>query len=379
MHCSDYAAGRCRSCTLIEWPYGQQLTVKQDRCRAALADYEGIVWSVPAVSAEVGFRNKAKMAVGGHWRRPVLGILDATGQPLSLTHCPLYPDAIRDAFGPLITFIRKTRLMPYDVASRRGELKYLLLTHSARQDELMLRFVLRSAEGLPAIRAHLPGLMARLPGLVVVSANIQPEHKAILEGPEEIPLTDNQSLTMWLNDRPFHLRPRSFFQTNTAVAAQLYRTAADWVGEIAPRGMWDLFCGVGGFALHLAPHVDGAVTGIEISQEAIASARLTATELGLDKVSFRALAADEFASANTQVPPLVVVNPPRRGLGKALCGFIERSSARWLLYSSCNPDTLATDLARMPGLRPIRAQMFDIFPHTTHAELLVLLERDGAG
>lgn len=375
MHCSDYAAGRCRSCTLIELPYAQQLIDKQKDCRSALASYESIEWLPPSESAEAGFRNKAKMAVGGHWRRPVLGILDHAGEPVSLTHCPLYPDAIRHAFGPLIGFIRKARLMPYDVANRRGELKYLLLTHSDRNDELMLRFVLRSRDGLAAIQAHLPGLLARLPGLVVVSANIQPEHKAVLEGPEEIPLTDNQSLTMWLNDRPFHLRPRSFFQTNTAVAALLYRTAADWVGEIAPSGAWDLFCGVGGFALHLAPHVDGAVTGIEISDEAIASARQTAAELGLDNVGFRSLAADEFVSTGEQVPPLVVVNPPRRGLGEDLCRFLDRSTARWLLYSSCNPATLAADLARMPGFRPIRARMFDIFPHTTHAELLVLLQR----
>ncbi len=375
MQCKDYAAGRCRSCSLIEQPYARQLRDKQKRCEAALGNAETIEWATPVASAESGFRNKAKMAVGGHWRKPVLGIVDQSGQTISLTHCPLYPEAIQMAFGPLITFMRKARLVPYDIARRQGELKYVILTHSDRDDELMLRFVLRSRDALPAIRAHLPGLQERLPGLVVVSANLQPEHKAIIEGEEEIPLTPQQSLTMWLNDKPFHLRPRSFFQTSTAVAATLYRTAASWIAECAPSGLWDLFCGVGGFALHAAAVVDGPVVGIEMSEEAIASARTTAEELGLGNVTFRALTANAFTEGATETPEMIVVNPPRRGLGAALSAFVEESSARWLLYSSCNPETLAQDLGRMPSFRPVRAQLFDIFPHTEHAEVLVLLER----
>jgi len=375
MQCEDYAAGRCRSCSLIEQPYARQLHDKQKRCEAALGNAETIEWAPPVASAESGFRNKAKMAVGGHWRRPVLGIVDRAGQTISLTHCPLYPEAMQTAFGSLITFLRKARLVPYDIASREGELKYLILTHSDRDDELMLRFVLRSRDTLPAIRAHLPGLLERLPGLVVVSVNLQPEHKAIIEGEEEIPLTPQQSLTMWLNDKPFHLRPRSFFQTNTAVAATLYRTAASWIAECAPTGLWDLFCGVGGFALHAAAVVEGPVVGIEVSEEAIASAQTTARALGLGNVTFRALTANAFTEGATETPEMIVVNPPRRGMGKALSAFVEESSARWLLYSSCNPETLAQDLGRMPSFRPVRAQLFDIFPHTEHAEVLVLLER----
>lgn len=375
MHCHHFQAGRCRSCSLIETPLAEQLRAKKQACRDALAAWPELDWLEPFSGPEAGFRNKAKMVAGGTADAPVLGILDAQGRGVDLRDCPLYPPAMQAAFDPILDLIRATRLEPYDVPARRGELKYVLLTRCDRTGEMMLRFVLRSRGPVEAIRAHLPALLSALPLLRVVSVNLQPEHKAIVEGDEEIVLTDQQTLTMWLNDLPLHLRPRSFFQTNSHVAAALYRQAAEWVGEIRPKGMWDLFCGVGGFALHCAPKVDGPVTGIEVSAEAIESARQTAAELRLENASFRALQAADFAQGQAEVPELVLVNPPRRGIGAELCAFLDASPARWLVYSSCNPASLAQDLARLPSFAPVRARLFDIFPHTAHSEVLVLLRR----
>lgn len=356
------------------------MTEKQARCASALAEFSEIDWLQPQASAERAFRNKAKMVVSGSCDAPVLGILDraGTGSGVDLTGCPLYPPAIQSAFAPIVSLIRRACLMPYDVARRAGELKHVLLTYSERDHELMLRFVLRSPQALSAIRRHLPQLHADLPHLGVVSANIQPIHQAIIEGPQEIPLTERQTLTMWLNDLPLYVRPRSFFQTNSAMAERLYATARHWIAEIAPDGMWDLFCGVGGFALHAAQVVPGAITGIEVSAEAIASAQASARHLGCDRVTFRALAADEFVRGRRDVPPLVIVNPPRRGLGAALCAFLADSAAQQVIYSSCNPDSLVRDIRLLAGFSPVRAQMFDIFPHTDHCEVLVLLTRQRA-
>ncbi len=380
MDCSYFQAGLCRSCTWIEKNYAKQIVDKQAACQAALPVVAAEVWDAPVPSAEAGFRNKAKMVVGGTVTQPVLGITDAEGRAVDLTACSLYPQRMQAAFALIGEFIARAGLAPYNVAARCGELKFVLLTYAEHSGELGLRFVLRSKQSLAALQAHLPGLYAALPRLAVVSVNIQPVHQAILEGDEEIILSERQSLTMQLNAMNLHLRPRSFFQTNTQVAAALYRTAQAWVAELAPASAWDLFCGVGGFALHLAPVVRGQVTGIEVSAEAIASARQTAAELGLGNVHFQALAADDFAYARqpspAKTPAIVVVNPPRRGLGADLCAWLEQSSVRWLLYSSCNPQSLAQDLARMPGFVPLRAQLFDMFPHTAHGEVLVLLARN---
>ncbi|HCW47721.1 23S rRNA (uracil(747)-C(5))-methyltransferase RlmC [Mixta calida] len=374
MHCALYDADRCRSCQWLTLPYPQQLRQKQDHLQALLTDITVGEWRSPVSSPQQAFRNKAKMVVSGSVERPVLGIVQRDGSPVDLTACPLYPASFAPVFEVLKPFIARAGLTPYNVARRRGELKFLLLSESALDGRLMLRFVLRSQAKLDQLRAALPWLQLQLPQLSVISANIQPVHMAILEGEEEIALTENQALAEQLNHVPLWIRPRSFFQTNPAVAAQLYDTARQWVSELNIHAMWDLFCGVGGFGLHCATP-EMRLTGIEISAEAIACAQRSAQQLGLKKVQFAALDSTRFATGEEAVPELVLVNPPRRGIGAELCDYLSRMAPAWLLYSSCNAETMAQDIARLENYRVLRVQLFDMFPHTTHYEVLTLLQR----
>jgi 23S rRNA (uracil747-C5)-methyltransferase len=371
LHCEIFASGKCGSCPHIHQPYQLQLEHKQMQLQQI---FPQLILATPQASASAQFRNKAKMVVMGTSQEPVLGILNGD-EPVDLTTCQLYPAGFQSAFNRLIDFIRLARLEPYQLESRRGELKFILLSYS-ELDGWLLRFVLRSQHHLAAIRKHLPALQQQWPELAVVTVNLQPEHKAILEGEQEFVLSSQNMLRQQLNDVVLYLQPQSFFQTNTAVAAALYQTARDWTASLQPTRIWDLFCGVGGFALHLAkPGVQ--VTGIEISAPAIDCASRAALERGV-AIDFRALDASAFAEAAEQAPDLLVVNPPRRGLGATLCQRIETLKPKALLYSSCNPATLARDLQHLSVYQPQRAQLFDMFPHTDHAEVLVLLQRSGS-
>ncbi|GAB3199868.1 23S rRNA (uracil(747)-C(5))-methyltransferase RlmC [Nocardioides hungaricus] len=366
--CHHFAAGRCRSCSWLGTRYDAQLAAKQRRVEELLP---AMAWAPPVASAQLGFRNKAKMVVHGTVSEPTLGILDPAGSGVDLRDCPLHTAGIRAALPVLAAFVTRAALAPYDVPSRRGELKHLLVTESP-DGELMVRFVLRSQEPVARIRKHLPWLRASLPALAVASVNLQPEHKAVLEGDREIALTERETLTMRVAGLDLHLRPQSFFQTNTAMADELYRLGRAWAAEAAPRTVWDLYCGVGGFALAVAGG-GAAVTGIEISAEAVASATLSAA--GLAEVCFQAGDATAYALASSAPPDLVVVNPPRRGIGPELGGWLEASGVGHVLYSSCNAQTLARDLESMPSLRPVRGRLLDMFPNTAHYEVLVLLRR----
>lgn len=378
MQCHHFDAHRCRSCSLLALPHAQQVEGKLAHVRALLDPVGSPEWAPPVVGVERAFRNKAKMVVAGTVEAPTLGILTRDGEGIDLRDCPLYSDRVHAALELLAGFVTTARLTPYDVPTRRGELKHLLVTE-APSGALMVRFVLRSTEALPRLRKHLPALLAAMAAqdlaAELVSANLQPEHKAVLEGPEEVVL-HGDTLTMEVNGIDLHLRTRSFFQTNTEVAAALYRQARAWVDELAGdvREVWDLYCGVGGFALHLAAP-GRRVLGVEVSAEAVVSARTTADELGLAGVDFLADDATAWATGQDRAADLVVVNPPRRGIGSALASWLESSTASWVLYSSCNAETLARDLAAMPSLRPVRAQLLDMFPHTPHYEVLVLLRR----
>ncbi|RKQ39656.1 23S rRNA (uracil(747)-C(5))-methyltransferase RlmC [Enterobacter sp. R1(2018)] len=374
MLCALYDAGRCRSCQWIEQPVSDQLTAKMNDLHRLLGDVPVKEWRAPVGGPELAFRNKAKMVVSGSVEKPLLGMLHRDGTPEDLTDCPLYPASFQAVFAVLKPFIARAGLTPYSVARKRGELKYLLLTESRLDGGMMLRFVLRSEGKLEQLRMALPWLQQQLPQLKVISANIQPVHMAIMEGEQEIPLTEQRALEERFNGVPLYIRPQSFFQTNPVVAASLYAAARDWVRALPVKHMWDLFCGVGGFGLHCATP-DMKLTGIEIAPEAIASARQSAEKLGLTDIHFQALDSTQFATDQQDIPDLVLVNPPRRGIGQALCYYLNGVAPQYIVYSSCNAQTMARDISSLSGYRVERVQLFDMFPHTAHYEVLALLIR----
>ncbi len=318
--------------------YAQQIINKQNSIQNLLSLTDGQL--LPMVqSPEKAFRNKAKMVVLGVAQAPVLGIESGLdNQAISLTSCPLYSKQMQEFLACLPSWIQGSGIPPYNRYKQKGELKYLLLTESHASGEFMLRFVLRSLHALERIERNLPSLQHQFPNLSVVSVNIQPVHMARLEGDEEIFLTEKTALEECFNQTPLMIRPKSFFQTNPYIAKDLYATAACWVKEKKTNTMWDLFCGVGGFALHCAPYVE-SVTGIEIEPEAIESARLSAAKLGLTNIQFSALDSAQYSESSAHHPELIIVNPPRRGLGAALVSTINAISPKYLIYSSCNPRT----------------------------------------
>jgi 23S rRNA (uracil747-C5)-methyltransferase len=365
--CHHYDAFRCRSCTLLEVPRTRQLSDKERHARSLV---DAPVWLPTVAGPEAGFRNKAKMAVGGTVAAPTLGILDRDLAGVDLRDCGLHSPGLTAALDRIAGWISEAALVPYDVAARTGELKHVLLTESPDGE-----MVMRSTALEARVRSRLPALLEAVPGLRVVTINVQPEHKAVLEGEREIVLTEHATLPMRLaTGVTLRLGPRSFFQTNTLVAEALYDQARAWVAARPDvRTVWDLYCGVGGFALHLgAPGRE--VLGVEVSADAVDAATSTAAELGVP-ARFVAADATAYALATSDVPDLVVVNPPRRGIGTDLAGWLESSGVRHVVYSSCNAESLARDLALMPSLRPFEARVLDMFPHTTHYEVIVLLLR----
>lgn len=357
-------------------PYAEQLTDLDRHLREALPSVPVRAWSPPVFGPESHFRNKAKLVVGGRRGEPTLGILDPAGHGVDLRECGLYEPGLHAALPHLADFIAETGLTPYDVPSRTGELKHLLVTHSP-DDELMVRFVLRSTGQLAKLERALPELYARLPQARVVTVNLLPEHRAATEGPEERVLSQDPELPMRLPELTLYLGPQAFFQTNTTVATMLYRQAQQWVSTLRPKVVWDLFCGVGGFGLHVAAASQPAVLrGIEISPAAVAAARHAAAALDLPGTRCVFEAADAEQELRSGAPGLLIVNPPRRGIG-ALAERIEQSAVPHVLYSSCNAASLARDLSAMPSLQPVAARAFAMFPQTRHHEVLVLLRRSG--
>ena len=387
LNCQHFNQQQCRSCQWLEKDLSEQIFLKEEALKRLISPFilQNQTEILPPVMSEIShFRNKAKMVVSGSVERPILGLLKDQNDSQSgvdLTDCPLYAKGIETLFPMLKDFIGRAGLVPYNIAKKKGELKYILITQSQANQSVMLRFVLRSTQKQPLVERELPVLLAKLPENSVVSLNIQPQHAAILEGETEIFLTEQTTIEENFNGIPLFIRPQGFFQTNPLVASQLYKTAQEWVKDLPIQHCWDLFCGVGGFGLHCVnalqvknPSV--SLTGIEISASAIASATKSAEKLGLNNITFASLDSAQFAihSSETQNrPDLVIVNPPRRGIGQVLSEYLNELAPPYVIYSSCNAQTMAKDFEAFTNYSLCKVQLFDMFPHTAHYEVLTLL------
>lgn len=386
LNCTHYLAGKCRSCHWLEVDYSQQLYKKEQDLRQQLQPFLNAKtqWHPSVASIVTAMRNKAKMAVAGAVEKPILGIISDPqnfASAVDLSDCLLYPSEFSVLFNAIKLFIGRAGLVPYNTSKQKGELKYILLTQSQSSKQFMLRLVLRSENKLPLIRRELPQFLQQNPQVSVVTANIQPQHAAILEGEQEIFLTTEKTLAEQFNHIPLFIRPQGFFQTNPNVAAILYRTAQQWTNQLPIHTIWDLFCGVGGFGLHCATArqnmttKDVYLTGIEISASAIEAATLSAQQIGLKNIHFQALDATKYPAQSNNSPDLVIVNPPRRGIGEQLANYLNQLQANYLLYSSCNAISMAKDMAFLSKYKLTQVQLFDMFPHTSHYETLALLVR----
>ncbi len=174
----------------------------------------------------------------------------------------------------------------------------------------------------------------------------------------------------------FKISPFSFFQTNSLGAEVLYQKAREYVGDTANKRIFDLYSGTGTIAQLLAP-VAAHVAGVEIVAEAVEAAKKNAAANGLDNCEFLAGDVLKVLDGLTELPDLIVVDPPREGLHPKALEKIAAYQVERLVYISCKPTSLARDLVLLQerGYRVEKACGVDMFPGTVHVECVVLMSR----
>ncbi len=392
--CTYFNQDVCRSCGQLAKPVSDQLKRKETILRDALAAVSTVPYlALPSVSGKLqGFRNKAKMVVTGTVEDPIIGLLgvDKDEKGREILDCPVHHPRLNQVLHELKKFIPLAKIEPYLIATQKGELKGIICFHSEHSDEMYIRFVTRSKESFSRIEKHAKALLAACPFITSISGNVQPIPHAILEGPEEVVLAGKGSVTHRLALRrdpstgsskgmetlDLELAPRAFVQTNQEIAEHLYQTAAAWVKEIKTEKFCELFCGQGAFSFFAKDSIKQGL-GIELNSDAVVAAKSTAQKLKADHLKFIAADAGSVeAELIAFAPDVILVNPPRKGLGAAR-DFLKNCTASWLIYSSCSYQSLAQDLAVLPDYEIVKLQIFDMFPHTDHFETLVLLRSKG--
>ena len=179
----------------------------------------------------------------------------------------------------------------------------------------------------------------------------------------------------------YRISAQSFFQTNPSAVEGLYE-AVRRMGEFTGKEVvWDLYCGTGSIAIFIASDVR-RVTGIEVVEEAVRDAYENCRLNGIDNCRFKAgdlrnvIREIGGTGSSLEVPDVVVTDPPRAGMHPDVVKTLLETAPERILYVSCNPATLARDLALLAERYKVReVQPFDLFPHTSHIECVVRLDK----
>ena len=381
MKCVYHEQQICSSCTLLGLEYAQTLQQKSQTLAALFPEVP--IAPFHGVSSPVGGRIRARLAVSGSLSDPQIGFFDDQQRVVPVDQCPLHHSRINDSVPHIRQMIQTARLSPYDPGTDRGELKFVVLTCSPSHQQLMIQFVLRSKEAVDRIRT----LWRKMPeaeraGIAVISVNIQPARSSAIAGREEVAISEQTMLPINFNVRDagscdLLFGPQSFLQTNYEIATALYSGARQIIQSSQARRVLDLYCGSGAFSL-TACTSEQSVLGLDISENAIACANETLRRHGFTHAEFQCrsldcTSADQLTNSDFDT---IVCNPPRRGLDAASLALILSIRPRRVLYSSCNPVTLQRNIQELSArYEVLELQPFDMFPFTTHFEVLALLQR----
>ncbi len=373
--CSYYNKNVCRSCGLIEHSYEEQLKIKLTHLKDIFSkenlSTNGLRPFVPS-DTQLSSRNKAKLVVNGSTTEPILGITGSNQETTRIDNCPLHNPKLNAVAQTVTRLIQTYKVSPYDISKRIGELKFLLLRIANETDQILARFVLRSKTEIPKIQKLGAELMLTHKNVALISVNIQPVHQAIIEGPEEIHLLGEPYLIEKLGPYKFATSPQSFSQVTSNVAVKLYTRVSEMIKDNRPGTVLDLFSGSGCFSIFTSPYFKKCI-GVEISPSSVNDAQSSLKLNQISNITFLEQDVLPFLKQHKESPDLLIVNPPRRGLKADICNELVRLKPKTIIYSSCNPQTLAQDLKILSDYEILSIEPFDMFPMTEHFEVVVKL------
>ena len=327
-----------------------------------------------------GYRNKAQVPV-----RKVEGLL-TTGFFRKNSHdlIPMEDFYIQDpkideAIIVVRDIMREYGVKPYNEKDGTGNLRHIVVRRGYNTGEMMIVLVTRTAKLFPTSKI-IPAIQEALPEVVSIVQNVNPRGTNVILGEEAIVLYGEDKYRDELMGNTFEISHRSFYQVNPLQTEKLYQTVLDFAAMTGEETVIDAYCGIGTITLALAKKAK-EVYGIEIVEMAVEDAKRNAALNGVENVTYQLGAAEEVMlkwAEEERTADLLVVDPPRKGLeGQFIDAVLEMKPSK-MVYVSCNPATLARDLALLAegGYNVEKIQPVDLFPQTNHVESVTLLTRN---
>ena len=372
----------CGGCDFWHMDYEEETRLKAERVRSCLNRIGGeSLTDMPILAAPVctGYRNKAQYPVASKKGRVYAGFFKAgTHTVVENDRCLILPDETEQVRQIVIDYVNRFRISAYDETTGKGLLRHIYVRRGAVSGQVLVCLVLNGRK-LP----HSEDLIEKLQTVdgfttLVLSVNTK-DTNAVL-GDEEIVLYGPGYIEDTLCGLNFRLSARSFYQINHHQAQRLYEAAIAQAEITAKDLVLDLYCGVGTITLCMAKAA-GKVIGVEVVEQAVEDAKANAKRNGIENAEFFCGDAGKAALKLEQEgirPDVIVVDPPRKGLNADTIEALHRMSPRRIVYVSCDPATLARDVALLKnhGYKLKNAQAADLFPRCSHVESIVCLKKE---
>jgi len=393
------AAKRCGGCVYRYVTYEHELELKRNRVTMSMkkAGLDVEVGEVVHTGELEGYRNKAQYPVGtvtlgkgaSAVKKTAIGFYAEKSHEIipcvcedGSEHgsCKLQPEV----FGEIADLIRvkmdETKISAYDEQSGKGTVRHLYMRRSEATGEVMLCIVVTAVSD--KLYSLASAVCQRFECITSLFFNINPGNTNVVLGKKFQIVYGEKKLTDVLCGRKFEISPQSFWQVNRKGAELLYNKAAE-LGKFKPgERVLDLFCGIGTVGMSVCTP-DVKLFGIEIVPEAVENARRNAEINGFDNAEFICCDASDPASFESELRRIaeggldaVILDPPRKGCTPELLTLIAELAPKRIVYISCNPDTLARDIAELRGkYECTEVTPVDMFPRTGHCETVCLLSK----
>ena len=387
--------GICGGCKWQHLPYHRQLFYKQQQVEDAFRHIAGVeipdVMPILGSDPTVRYRNKMEYTFSRH--RWLLDHEAGSDQPFEHTnaaglHVPGRFDKVLDISTCHLQDEPSNRVRNFlrDLALEKGLSFYDHRTNEGLMRNVIIRtttlgetMVILSVQfDQPEVYELLDAMKQEFPDLTSLMYVINPKKNETLYDQEIITWTGRDHIFEELEGLRFKIGPKSFFQTNSFQALELYRKAREFAELKGDETVYDLYTGTGTIANFIAPGA-GSVVGIESVPEAIVDARINSEINGITNTRFFAgdmkdLFDDAFIRENGK-PDVIITDPPRAGMHTRVVEQILRIAPARIVYVSCNPATQARDVELLSRKYEVRKiQPVDMFPHTHHVENIAVLE-----
>lgn len=369
----------CGGCDFWHMDYEEETRLKAERVKTCLNRLAGEnLTQVPILAAPDcrGYRNKAQYPVAAKKGRAFAGFYrSGTHQVVENKSCRILPPETDGVKDTVIDYVNQYRVSVYDEASHTGLLRHIYVRRGAVSGQILVCLVC-NGEKLPKAEALLERLK-KIPGFATLVLSVNTKKGNAVLGDKFVTLFGPGYIEDTLCGLRFRLSPRSFYQVNHDQAQRLYETAISQAGITKSDTVLDLYCGVGTITLAMAGAA-GKVIGVEVIPQAVADAKDNARRNGIENAEFFCGDAGQAAlalEAQGVHPDVAVVDPPRKGLNADTIEALSRMAPRRIVYVSCDPATLARDVALLKerGYALQSATAADLFPRCAHVETVVLL------